>query len=258
MKSESIESVDGTVSNPNSNEIKTSRSISFIPLDFNMAVTPWIKNLTSPTVPSNETLPQTSSYWEKVRKAVLPSHGLVLRAIPSEDDLVEQTMFSIELMKDICHDLYRLNNHNSLIRTFEILYEHSLTFYIFQSYVRQNSLIQCTHESKQDEENPPDFNQFLTEFHSYCDLRVCKCADHVATSYVKLMKYHTNLYHTYEKTVSDKRDSICLKEFDRIMYYRFAICQLLLRCHCYQRLLIEVENGRQFLEEFQRDYQRSR
>ena len=71
--------------------------------------------------------------------------------------------------------------------------------------------------------------------------------------YVKLVEYHTNLYDIYEKMTDDKRDYLRLKQFDRIMYYRIEICQILLRCNCYQRLLVEIENGRKFFEKFQND-----
>jgi hypothetical protein len=57
----------------------------------------------------------------------------------------------------------------------------------------------------------------------------------------------------YEKIVDDKRDYLRRKQFDRIIYYRIEICQLLLRLNCLQRLLVEIENGRKILDKFQND-----
>ncbi|CAF4693621.1 unnamed protein product, partial [Rotaria sp. Silwood2] len=54
------------------------------------------------------------------------------------------------------------------------------------------------------------------------------------------------------KMVDDKRD-IRSKQFDRIMYYRIEICELLLRCNCLQRLLVEIETAKKFIEKFQND-----
>jgi hypothetical protein len=162
-------------------------------------------------------------------------------------------MFSLELMEQISYNLNCLNQRSSLTRTFQNLYDQSLLFYTFQSYVQHNHLIQYVYELKQHEEQNPDLNKFINEFNSYNDLRMCECVDYVMTVYIKLTEYHTNLYDIYEKIVDDKRDYLCLKQFDRIMYYRIEICQLLLRCNCYQRLLVEIENGRKYLEKFQND-----
>jgi hypothetical protein len=57
----------------------------------------------------------------------------------------------------------------------------------------------------------------------------------------------------YEKLVDDKRDYLRRKQFDRIIYYRIEICQLLLRSNCLQRLFVEIENGRKILNKFQND-----
>jgi len=173
--------------------------------------------------------------------------------MPTEDELLEQSMFSSELMEKISNDLNCLNKQLSLIRTFEILYDQSLLFHIFQSYFQHNNLIQFVYEVKQNEQPYPDLNKFINESNSYTDLRICECPDYVMTVYIKLVEYHTNLYDIYEKMVDEKRNSVLLKQFDRIMYYRTEICQLLLRCHCFQRLLVEIENGRKFLEKFQND-----
>ena len=162
-------------------------------------------------------------------------------------------MFSSEIMKQISHDLNCLNKQSSLTKTFQILYDHSLFFCTFQSYVQHHHLIQYVYELKQTEEQNPDLQKFINEFNSYNDLRTCECADYVMTVYIKLTEYHTNLYDIYEKIVDDKRDYVRLKQFDRIMYYRIEICQLLLRSNCYQRLLVEIENGRKFLKKFQTD-----
>ncbi len=162
-------------------------------------------------------------------------------------------MFSPELMTNFSNDLNCLNKQISLTRTFEILYNQSFSFHIFQSYVQYTSSIQYACEMKQNEPSNPDLNQFVTEFTLYSDLRVCECADYVMTVYIKLVEYHTNLYEMYEKMVEEKRDTVRLKHFDRIMYYRMEICQLLLRCQCFQRLLVEIENGRKFLDKFFND-----
>jgi hypothetical protein len=162
-------------------------------------------------------------------------------------------MFSPELMEKISTDLNCLNKQILLTRTFEFLYDRSLSFHTFQSYVQHNNLIQYVCEFKQNERLNPDLNKFVDEFNSYHDLRICECADYVMTIYIKLVEYHTNLYDMYEKLVDSKRDCVRLKQFDRIMYYRIEICKLLLRCNCLQRLLVEIENGRKFLEKFYED-----
>jgi hypothetical protein len=162
-------------------------------------------------------------------------------------------MFSIELMEQISNDLNYLNKQISLTRTFETLYDHSLLFHTFQSYVHHHNLIKYVYELKQNEQLKPDLNNYASEFNLYQDLRTCKCPDYVMSVYVKLIEYHTNLYDIYEKMIDDKRDVVLSKQFDRIMYYRIEICQLLLRCNCLQRLLVEIENGRKFLEKFHND-----
>ncbi|CAF4680898.1 unnamed protein product, partial [Rotaria magnacalcarata] len=57
----------------------------------------------------------------------------------------------------------------------------------------------------------------------------------------------------YEKLVDDKRDYLRRKQFDRINYYRIEICQLLLSLNSLQRLLVEIENGRKFFDQFQNE-----
>ncbi|CAF4061971.1 unnamed protein product [Rotaria sp. Silwood2] len=193
-----------------------------------------------------------SSNWMKVRRAVLPAHGKSLRTIPNEDELLERSIFSLEAMEQITNDINCLNKQVHLIRTFKTLYDQSLTFNVFQSYVQHNNLIQYVYELKQNEEENPDLNKFVNEFNSYNDLRTCECIDYVMTIYIKLVEYHTNLYDIYEKMVDDKRD-IRSKQFDRIMYYRIEICELLLRCNCLQRLLVEIETAKKFIENFQND-----
>ncbi|CAF1138106.1 unnamed protein product [Adineta steineri] len=195
------------------------------------------------------------SHWKKVRKAILPASGKIHRAIPNEDELLAQPMFSLELMKGLSDDLNRLNKQISLTRSFEVLYDESLLFHTFQSYVRHNNSMQYVYDQVQneEEENIRDLNEYLNEFTSYNDLRICECIDYVMSVYIKLVEYHTNLYDIYEKMADDKRDYSHLKQFDRIMYYRTEICRLLLRCNCLQRLLVEIENGMKFLEKFQND-----
>lgn len=162
-------------------------------------------------------------------------------------------MFSSDLVDNLNNDLQCLTKRIALIRTFENLYEQSLAFHVFHSYVQHTNSIQYAHECKQIEQIPPDFNQYLNEFNSYNDLRICECADHLMVAYIKLLEYHTNLYDMHEKLVDEKREYVLLKQFDRIMYYRIEICHLLLRCHCLQRLMVEIENARKFLEKFQID-----
>ena len=162
-------------------------------------------------------------------------------------------MFSPELSRKVNHDLNCLNQRIHLTRTFENLYEQSHLFHTFQSYVQFRSLIQYVYETKSDEQQLPNLDAYANELTSYSDLRICQCADYVLTVYVKLVEYHTNLYEMYEKLVDDKRDSLRRKEFDRIIYYRSEICQLLLRANCFQRLLVEIDNGRKFLKKFQDD-----
>ncbi len=189
------------------------------------------------------------SNWRKVRQALIPSPNKVLRACPSDQELLEQPMFSLELMQKVSNDLNHLNKQIYLTRTFQNLYDQSLSFHTFQSYVQYKNLIQYVYETKQDEQELPNLNDFIT----YNDLRICQCADYVLTVYIKLVEYHTNLYNMYEKLVDDKRDYLRRKQFDRIIYYRIEICQLLLRSNCLQRLFVEIENGRKILNKFQND-----
>jgi hypothetical protein len=196
-------------------------------------------------------LHKQSSRWRKVRQALIPSPNKVLRACPSDHELLEQPMFSSELMQKVSDDLTCLNKQIYLTQTFQNLYNQSLIFHTFQSYVQYKHLIQYVYETKQEEQQQqiPNLNEFLT----YKDLRICQCADYVLTVYIKLVEYHTNLYDMYEKLVDDKRDYLRGKQFDRITYYRIEICQLLLHSNCLQRLLVEIENGRKFLNQFQND-----
>lgn len=158
-------------------------------------------------------------------------------------------MFSPELMGKVSNDLTQLNRQIYLTRTFQNLYEQSHLFHTFQSYVQYKNLIQYVYDIKQDEQEFPNINDFIT----YNDLRICQCADYVLTVYIKLVEYHTNLYNMYEKIVDDKRDYLRGKQFDRIIYYRTEICRLLLRLNCLQRLFVEIENGRKILNKFQND-----
>ncbi|CAF1469127.1 unnamed protein product [Rotaria sordida] len=287
-----LKTVDGVVSNNNSNQTKpgveipkrkvqnkNNRFISFfqylfcqcVPIGSNATVAPAINN-NNQTKDSNNDLNQistntqvdnypkenmalnkNSSNWKKVCKAVLPSLGKSLRTIPSEDELLERSLFSSQLMEQITNDINCLNKQIYLTRTFKTLYDQSLTFTIFQSYFQRNNLIQYIYEIKHNEEHNPDLNQFVNEFHSYSDLRICECIDHVMSVYIKLVEYYTNLYDIYEKMVDDKRDHLRLKQFDRVMHYRIEICQLLLRCNCLQRLLVEITNAKKFIEKFQND-----
>ena len=192
-----------------------------------------------------------SSHWLKVRKAVLRSRNRNLRTLPSDHELLGQSIFSPDRMGRLSSDLKLLKNQIHLTRTFESLYHQSLVFHTFQSYVQHNYLMQYVYEMRlADNSVPVDLNKFASEFNSYTDLRVCECVDYVMTVYVKLVEYHTNLYDIYEKMVDEKRDHLRLKQFDRIMYYRIEICQIFLRCNCLQRLLVEIENGRRFLQKF--------
>jgi hypothetical protein len=184
------------------------------------------------------------SHWQKVRQALIPTPNKVLRACPSDSELLGQAMFSPELMKRVANDLKHLNKQIYLTRTFQNLYEQSLLFHTFQSYVQYNNLIQYVYETKQNEQEIPNLNEFVI----YNDVRICQCADYVLTVYIKLVEYHTNLY-----AMSEKLDNLRRKQFDRIIYYRIEICRLLLRLNCLQRLLVEIENGRKILDQFQNE-----
>ena len=166
-------------------------------------------------------------------------------------------MFSSDLVDKINTNLSRLHTEEHLIRSFEILYDQSLSFYIFQSFTHHNKLLQHVYESKSQIEDEQNLNESLSESTVYNDLRICECIDYVMTVYLKLMEYHTNLYEIYYKASDDKRDCSHWKQFDRIMYYRMEICRLLLNSNYLQRLMVEVENGRRFLEKFQSDTQNS-
>ncbi|UJR09615.1 hypothetical protein I4U23_013849 [Adineta vaga] len=191
-----------------------------------------------------------SSHWQTVRQVLIPSPNKVLRACPSDQELLEQPMFSSEFMQHIADDLNCLNRQIYLTRTFQILYDQSLLFHTFQSYVQYKNLIHYVHDIQQQQKlEEANLNKFVNEFITYNDLRICQCADYVFAVYTKLVEYHTNLYDMYEKLVDDLRG----EQFDRIMYYRIEICYLLLRSNCLQRLLVEIENGRKFLNKFQQD-----
>jgi hypothetical protein len=190
-----------------------------------------------------------TSHWRKVRQALIVSSNRVLRACPNDHELLDQSMFSSELMQKVSNDLHLLNKQIYLTRTFQNLYEQSFLFYKFQSYVQYKNLIHYVYETKSEEQHVPDLNEFL----AFNDLRICQCADYVSTVYIKLVEYNTNLYDMYEKIVDDKRDYLRCKQFNRIIYYRIQICQLLLCLNCLQRLLVEIENGRKFLNKFQND-----
>ncbi|CAF3972584.1 unnamed protein product [Rotaria sp. Silwood2] len=205
------------------------------------------------TSQKSEILQKRSSHWRKVRQALIASSNKVLHACPSDDELLEQPMLSSELMNRILHDLNCLNQQIYRIRTFQNLYEQSLLFHMFQSYVQYKTLIEYVYETKQKEQDIFNLNKYLNESTIYNDLRICQCADYALTIYIKLVEYHTNLYNMYEKLLDDKRDYLRRKQFDRIIYYRIEICQLLLRSNCLQRLLVEIENGRKFFNQFQYD-----
>ncbi|CAF1389806.1 unnamed protein product, partial [Adineta steineri] len=152
-------------------------------------------------------LRKQSSHWQTVRQVLIPSPNKVLRACPNDHELLEQPMFSSELMQSVSNDLNCLNKQTYLTQTFQNLYEQSLSFHTFQSYVQYKNLIQFVYETKLEEEHElPNSTKFLNEFVIYNDLRVCQCADYVLTVYIKLVEYHTNLYDMHEKLVDDKRD----------------------------------------------------
>lgn len=201
-----------------------------------------------------ETSSKRSSHWPKVRQALLVSSNRVTRSYPDADHYLNQPMFAPDVYRRFSTDLHQLTERNHLTRTFENLYDESLRFHIFQSYVQYKHLIHHAHESRQDEISTSDENPIIShEFTTYNDLRICQCADYVFTVQMKLIEYHTNLYDIYDKLVDDKRDYLRRKQFDRIMYYRTEICHLLQRSHCFQRLLVEIDNGRKFLQRFQHD-----
>ncbi|CAF3913153.1 unnamed protein product, partial [Rotaria sp. Silwood1] len=83
-----------------------------------------------------------SSFWKKIRQVVLPAHGKSLRTIANEDELLEQSIFSSLLIEQVTNDIDCLNKQIHLTRTFKTLYDQSLTFNIFQSYVHHIDLIQ--------------------------------------------------------------------------------------------------------------------
>lgn len=150
-------------------------------------------------------------------------------------------------MKNVHEDLNHLNNQIYPIRTFQTLYDQSLVFHNFQSFVQYKNLIHYANERRTNpSSSTPDLNEYLT----YNDLRLCQCTDYILTVYMKLVEYHSQLYDMYEKLTDERRDYLRRKEFDRIIYYRIEICRLLLRLNSFQRLLVEIENGRKFLKLF--------
>lgn len=173
--------------------------------------------------------------------------------MPNDDQLLQRPMFSIELMQQSGESIACLDKQSHSIRTFRNLYDQSFIFNSFQSFVQRTSLIQYVFDQKQNEEQIPDLNKFLNEYNSYSDLRICECIDFFMSVYVKLIEYHTNLYDMAEKSVEDKRNALRSKHFERIIYYRTEVCQLLLSSNCLQRLLVEIGHGRRFLERFRKD-----
>ncbi|CAF3374726.1 unnamed protein product [Rotaria socialis] len=201
----------------------------------------------------NESSQQHASHWRKVRQALIPSPNRVLQGCPTDKELLEKPMFSSESMAHVLQDLACLNQQIYRIQTFQNLYDQSLLFHVFQSYVQYKNLIEYVYETKHKEQDEPNLNKYANEFTNYNDLRICQCADYVLTIYAKLVEYHTNLYNMYEKLVDDKRDYLRRKQFDQINYYRIEICQLLLSLNSLQRLLVEIENGRKFFDQFQNE-----
>ena len=183
----------------------------------------------------------------KVRQALLPTPHKPLRPCPSDDELLEQSIFSLELMKNVHDDLNHLNAQIYPVRTFQTLYDQSHVFHNFQSFVQYKNLIHYANERRT---NPPTSIPNLNEYLTYNDLRLCQCTDYILTVYMKLVEYHSQLYEMYEKLTDERRDYLRRKEFDRIIYYRIEICRLLLRLNSFQRLLVEIENGRKFLNQF--------
>jgi len=194
---------------------------------------------------------EKSSHWLKVRRVLISSTNKTFRPCPTDHELLEQPMFDRDLMISISSNLDLLNQQIHLTHTFEQLYEQSNVFSTFQSYVKYKNLIQFVYQMKINEKQPSDIdsNEYLT----FNDLRLCQCIDYVLTVYMKLVEYHTNLYDMYEKSTDDKRDFLRRKQFDRISYYRLEICHLLLRLNYLQRLLVEIENGRKFLQKYQNE-----
>jgi hypothetical protein len=92
---------------------------------------------------------------------LIPSPNKVLRACPSDQELLEQPMFSLELMQKVSNDLNHLNKQIYLTRTFQNLYDQSLSFHTFQSYVQYKNLIQYVYETKQDEQELPNLNDLM-------------------------------------------------------------------------------------------------
>ncbi|CAF3446271.1 unnamed protein product [Rotaria socialis] len=216
---------------------------------FSTHATQQVGNLPKENVISSKAL----SNWKKVRSAVLPALGKGLRAMPSDEKLLEKSILSSYLMEEVAQNIACLNKQVHLTRTFRNLYDQSFTFNIFQSFVQRTDSIQHVFEKKLIQQSNPDLNKFINEFNSYNDSRICECIDYVMTIYVKLVEYHTNLYDMYVKMVDDRHDFLCSKQFDRIMYYRSEICHLLIRSNCLQRLLAEIGNARKFMGKFKTD-----
>lgn len=173
-----------------------------------------------------------------------------MRGAPTDKELLQRSMFSSDLMQDVVNDLNCLNNQAHFTRTFKVLYDQSLSFNTYQSHFNYYQLIQYVYETKQGQEQIPDFNKFLNEFNSYTDLRTCECIDYVMSVYTNLDGYHRSLCGIYEKMVDGKRDQLLLKHFESIIYYHLEKCQLLLRCNCVHRLSAEIEKAKQFIEDF--------
>jgi hypothetical protein len=189
---------------------------------------------------------RSSSYWRKLRQALLFSSSRFLCTYPRIDQLTSMSSLSVAF----ADDLHRLTRYHISTRNFEHLYEQSFRFHTFQSYVAYQHLIRHVYRTGSMSTSINDcqmvlFNHDYTVCH---DLRLCQCVDYIFTVYMKLIEYHSHLYDMY-----DRRDVHRAKQFDCIMFYRTAICYLLLREHAYQRLLVELDHGRTFLRRYETD-----
>ena len=159
------------------NRLKTNRFRSFFRYIFCQSVPH--ENIVLSTEKRSENdakIVQRSSHWRKVRQALLVTRTA----------FVEPSLFS--------SDLRVLRQRRHLIRIFENLYDQSLKFVTFQSFVQHEKLVEFVSTNVDRQSIEFDLNRASKEFVHFNDLRICQCVDYLLTVYLKLIEYHQNLY----------------------------------------------------------------
>ncbi|CAF1547429.1 unnamed protein product, partial [Didymodactylos carnosus] len=194
-----------------------------------------------------------SSKWKNVRHAVceLAKKYRAENSVPNFDN--EDLFYDIKQKLQTHFQLLEQQQQQATFSLFQQLYDESKTFLTFESYERYKLLTIHSYYRNQSNEvpltksgskhriiissqnemlsNDCDFNELLKYFQQtdfqWSDLRACECDDQLLTIYIHLVDHY-----------------LILNKIDEVLYYKIKICQLLLKCNCLQRVLIEIENGR--------------